>query len=198
VRRPRDVEISVKGDRRLLTLKEAKSALMGIRKNITTAQQLYSSNVAEPAPQFSLLSADVNMQEILRRRWDEIQACITANANLSATVMMGGLLESLLLARINLESDKKKVYGAKSVPRDRSGKPLPLSEWKLVNMVSVGHDNGWITKSAKDVGNVLREFRNYIHPHKEHTDAVVITSDDVRMFWEVSKIVTKQVLESVA
>ena len=89
-----------------------------------------------------------------------MQLCISAGANLAATVMMGGLLESLLLARINIESNKTKIYTAKSTPKDnKSGRPLPLSDWKLVAMVGVTHDVGWITKSAKDVGNVLRDFR---------------------------------------
>jgi hypothetical protein len=72
---------------------------------------------------------------------------------------MGGLLESLLLARVNLEPNKGPVYTAKSTPKDKAGKAMPLSEWKLVAMVGVAHEVGWITKSAKDVGNILRDFR---------------------------------------
>jgi len=63
-------------------------------------------------------------------------------------------------------------------------------------MVDVAHELAWITKSAKDVGSVLREYRNYIHPHKEYTDGVTITEDDVRMFWEVTKAIARQVLSS--
>jgi hypothetical protein len=66
----------------------------------------------------------------------------------------------------------------------------------LVAMVEVAHEVGWITKSVKDVGNVLRDFRNYIHPHKEHTDGVQIGAEDVRMFWEVCKTISRQILAS--
>jgi hypothetical protein len=53
------------------------------------------------------------MQEILARRWSEVHACIGANANLAATVMMGGLLETLLLARINVVVNKAAIFTAK-------------------------------------------------------------------------------------
>jgi hypothetical protein len=111
--------------------------------------------------------------------------------------MMGGLPETLLLARINITANKAPVFTAKAAPRGKQQKTLPLAEWKLVNMVEVGHELGWITKSAKDVGNVLRDFRNYIHPHKEHTDGVQIGEEDARMFWEVTKAISRQVLASI-
>ena len=55
----------------------------------------------------------------------------------------------------------------------------------------------WITKSAKDVGHVLRDFRNFIHPHKEYADGIVISEDDASMFWELTKAISRQVLGSV-
>jgi hypothetical protein len=138
------------------------------------------------------------MQQILKRRWEEVQVCVIGKANLAATVMMGGLLESLLLARINGSPAKAAVFTATAAPRDKkTGKTLPLPDWKLIHMVEVAHELKWITKSAKDVGNVLRDFRNYIHPQKEFTDGVMISSDDASMFWEVTKSITRQVLGSV-
>jgi hypothetical protein len=148
-------------------------------------------------PNFAPLAFDPRMQVILQRRWDEVQRCIAVKANLAATVMMGGLLESLLLARINVSPNKPAVFKAKSTPRDKKGKALPLPDWKLIHMVEIAHELGWVTKSAKDVGNVLRDFRNYIHPHKEHTDNVLIVDEDARMFWEVTKSISRHVLTSV-
>ncbi len=48
-----------------------------------------------------------------------------------------------------------------------------------------------------DQRSALRDFRNYIHPHKEYTDNVGISEEDARMFWEVTKAITRQVLNSV-
>jgi hypothetical protein len=182
-------------------LRDAKRALVEARgfvaANFHAAPAVVATATNDAPPNFAPLAADANMQMILQRRWDEVQRCLASKSNLAATVMMGGLLESLLLARINSSPDKAAVFKAKSAPRDKAGKTLALPDWKLIHMVEVGHELTWITKSAKDVGNVLRDFRNYIHPHKEYTDGVLILDEDARMFWEVTKSVTRHVLASV-
>ncbi|MDH4203853.1 MAG: hypothetical protein OEV87_13310 [Phycisphaerae bacterium] len=184
-------------------LKEAQEMLVAVREVVTEStssfqaiQQSGSFKLDSP-PSFASLTADTSMQMILIRRWSEVQNCISADANLAATVMMGGLLESLILARLIKVQNKDKIYTANKVPKDKnSGRSLPLSEWKLLHMVEVSHELGWITKSAKDVGNVLRDFRNYIHPHKELTDNVHISTEDVNMFWELCKSISRQILTS--
>lgn len=183
-------------------LKSAKAALEAIRTMLATAPTADGptpehSATTESPPAFSNLAHDARMQAILARRWQEVQACISARAYMAATVMMGGILESLLLARINSSGNTAGIFTAESAPRDRNGTTLKLAEWRLRDMIEVGHEVGWITKSAKDVGNVLRDFRNYIHPHKEHSDNVTITQEDARMFWEVTKPLCRQVLASV-
>ncbi|WP_243336981.1 hypothetical protein [Anaeromyxobacter soli] len=183
-------------------LKQAKEALVGLRARAADlgAQAVPSpGNGNEPPPSFTALAPDVRMQEILARRWEEIERCLAGDAALAATVMMGGLLESLFLARINRTSNRKAIFTAKGSPKDKkTGNPLPLSDWSLMHYIEVSHELRWITKSAKEVGGVLREFRNYIHPHKEFTDSVAVTISDAEMFWSLTKSMTKQVLASTA
>ncbi len=182
-------------------LRDAKRGLVEARgfvaANFHAAPAVAVNATNDAPPNFAPLAADAKMQMILQRRWEEVRRCLASTSNLAATVMMGGLLESLLLARINGSPDKATVFKAKLAPRDKAGKTLMLPEWKLVHMVDVAHELAWITKSAKDVGNVLRDFRNYIHPHKEYTDGVSILDEDARMFWEVTKSITRHVLASV-
>src|SRR5437773_1848747 len=104
------------------------------------------------------------MQTILTNRWYECVTCVEAGAPLAAVVMMGGLLEGLLLARINQLTDKSPVFKAASAPRDRTGTPLKLNEWGLKNYIDVAYEVGWISQTTKDVGEVVRDYRNYIHP----------------------------------
>jgi hypothetical protein len=183
------------------SLLNARRSLLELRSFVATHLHAAPPASAVPTvdtpPNFAPLAFDPRMQVILQRRWDEVQRCIIVKANLAATVMMGGLLESLLLARINVSPNKPAVFRAKGAPRDKKGKTLPLPDWKLIHMVEVARELEWVTKSARDVGNVLRDFRNYIHPHKEHTDAVVIGNEDARMFWEVTKSISRHVLTSV-
>jgi hypothetical protein len=108
---------------------------------------------------------------------------------------MGGLLEALLLARVNAEPNKAAVFTAKGAPKEKAtGKALPLKEWMLRAYLDVAHELGWISQSAKDVGEVLRDYRNYIHPYKELSHGVVLTTDDAAVLWDVAQSIAKQLV----
>jgi hypothetical protein len=150
---------------------------------------------ADDAPDFSPLVSDARMQTILVNRWQECVKCVTVGAPLSAVVMMGGMLEGLLLARVNQLKDKGPVFKAVNAPKDKTGNPLKLNEWGLKNYLDVAHELAWISKTTKDVGEVVRDYRNLIHPQKEHSHGVSISADDARTLWEIAKGVARQVLK---
>ena len=146
-------------------------------------------------PQFAPLISDLRMQAILRKRWHECVTCVNYGAPLAATVMVGGILEGLLLARINQLSDQGPVFRAVSAPKDKkTGSPLKLSEWGLKNYIAVAHEPGWISRTTKDVGEVVRDYRNYIHPQKELSHGITLSVDDARMLWEIAKSIVRQLL----
>jgi hypothetical protein len=177
------------------SLKRLRAELIEIRSKQMLAPQKPVATGDAP-PSFTKLVADPKMQDILLRRWNECVICLHAPAPMAATVMMGGLLEGLLLARINKEPNQKPVFTAASAPKDKkTGNPLPLKDWALKNYIDVGHELGWISESAKDVGVVLRDYRNYIHPQKELSHGIVLTSDDGPVLWEVAKSISKQLLK---
>lgn len=182
-------------------LRRIKNALAGLQADQVIALSGSPASWRQPSadapPQFSPLIGDARMQAILARRWLECVACLNAGAPLAAIVMMGGILEGLLLARINQLADKGAVFSASSAPRDKkSGKTLQLKEWGLKNYIDVAHELGWISTTTKDIGVVVRDYRNFIHPQKEHSHGIHLSADDSRMMWEVSKSVARQVLKS--
>jgi hypothetical protein len=147
-------------------------------------------------PEFAPLISDAAMKAILLGRWQECTKCIEADVPLAATVMMGGLLEALLLARINREKVKTAIFTAKAAPTDHSKKTRPLAEWMLKDFIDVVHELGWISVSAKTVGAVLRDYRNYIHPQKQLSHGVHLELADAKLFWEISKSIARQVIDS--
>jgi hypothetical protein len=152
--------------------------------------------VSDPAPQFTPLISDPKMQLILQKRWQECVICVKSGAPLGATVMMGGILEGLLLARINQLPNKAPVNTAATAPRDKAtGKTLLLKDWGLKNFIDVAHELKWITTTAKDIGEVLRDYRNYIHPQKEFSHGVSLTPGDAEMLWNIAKSIIVQVLK---
>lgn len=148
-------------------------------------------------PRFNGLISDARMLSILNRRWDETLSCNGAGAHLAATVMLGGLLEALFLARINRMPKQGPVFTAGSAPRDKAGKTRPLKEWGLKDYLDVANELTWIRQSAKDVGEVLRDYRNYIHPEKELSHGVSVNADDTRMFLVVFTSIAEQIIKSV-
>jgi hypothetical protein len=178
-------------------LKAAKAALIEVRGSVLGGA--VSARSSDSPPDFTALAADPVMQGILNRRWEECTRCVGASAYLSATVMMGGLLEALLVARANRLTNKAPLFKAAGTPVDpKTKKPLDLRLWTLGPYIDVAHELGWITKSAKDVAVVLRDYRNYVHPEKERSHGVTLSLEDARMFWELTKMLSRQLLQSAA
>ena len=67
----------------------------------------------------------------------------------------------------------------------------------MKGFLDVAHELKWVSNSAKDVGVVLRDYRNYIHPNKELTHGVKLNPNDARMFWDVCKNISREVITSV-
>jgi hypothetical protein len=109
----------------VVAAKAARKALVAARASILVAAPV--QHTADSPPAFDTLVGDATMQAILERRWGECKRCIDAGAPLAATVMMGGLLEALLVARANKLSDKSKLFKAAATPIDpKTKKPLDL------------------------------------------------------------------------
>jgi hypothetical protein len=157
--------------------------------------KLASAATVDTPPDFSKLIPDTAMQNILNKRWTECVACIAYGAPLAATVMIGGLLEGLLLARINRETNKASIFTAAAAPKNNQNQTLPLKEWTLQNYIDVAHELKWITVAAKDVGVVLRDYRNYIHPQKELSHGIALTTPDAQILWEIGKSISRQILK---
>jgi hypothetical protein len=174
--------------------------LTTLRSNLVQLRSrgvLASPGQVSEQPDFPKLITDAVMLGILERRWKETLACLQVGADLAATVMMGGLLEALLLARVNGLSDLRPVFTATSAPKDKSGKPRLLKDWGLKDFLDVANELGWIRQSAKDIGAVLRDYRNYVHPEKERSHGISINSDDSKMFLSVLSSLSSQIIASV-
>jgi hypothetical protein len=173
-------------------LQVAKAHLVKLR----SSGVLVAPSVEPASPQFQSLISDPKMLGILERRWKETLACQRVGADLAATVMLGGLLEALFLARINRLTNLAPVFTAAKAPRDKAGKSKPLKEWGLKDYLDVANELGWIRQSAKDVGQVLRDYRNYIHPEKELSHGVTVVAEDTAMFVKVFSSIAEQIIKS--
>lgn len=175
------------------TFKDIGDSLVHLRSG--NAVKLAAATTTDAPPNFSKLISDPAMQVILGKRWVECVTCLSHGAPLAATVMIGGLLEGLLLARVNKETNKAPIFTAAAAPRDKQNKTLTLKDWTLQDYIAVAHELKWISVAAKDVGVVLRDYRNYIHPQKELSHGVSLTPQDAGVLWEVGKSIARQLLK---
>jgi hypothetical protein len=179
----------------LTIISDIKKELSKIRKeNIITISNYKPSNIKVPAPDFSKIITDTEMQDILKRRWIECEKCVVAQVPLAATVMIGGLIETILLARINMH-DQSKVFTAKAAPKDKLAKTLPLKEWTLKNYIEVAHELGIISQTGKDVSVILRDYRNFIHPYKEKSHGIKIIDADAELMWDLCIKISHQLIK---
>ncbi len=177
-------------------LKRLRAAIIALQTQTLANPQPGGKITARP--DFSPLVPDVKMQRILENRWDEIIKCLECSAPLAATIMMGGLLEALFLALVNKAKDKGPIFKARAAPKDpRTGKTLPLNDWTLSSYIDVGAELGWITKPAKDIGVVLRNYRNFIHPERELSTGITLSPEDSAMFWSVCTQLIQQIITRV-
>jgi hypothetical protein len=174
--------------------KQVKADLLKLRSENIVAVVAPIKKTIDTVPSFSTLVADVDMQKILASRWDECNICVENNAPLAAVVMMGGLLETLLLSKANSLPKLTPVFTAKLAPKNPQGQTLPLKDWGLRNYIEVAHELKWITQTEKDLGGVLMDYRNYIHPFKQKTYNVFLQPSDARILWELCKSISKQLL----
>jgi len=176
-------------------LKDTRVAVGVLQREALVPPQNDHSERDDQTPDFTPLANDPEMRAVLEERWIECRKCIQAEAFLAATVMMGGLLEALLLARANRLQDKTPLFTSAAAPRQKTtGNPLPLSSWTLRNFIDVAHELGWVSRSGKDIAEVLRDYRNCVHPEKQRSHGVVLSLQDSRMFWDITKNLSRQLL----
>ncbi len=137
-----------------------------------------------PAPNFLALGLESRVGEILKVRWEETQRCIDAEAYLSATIIMGSMLEGLLLGVF--QRNPAIANKCPSAPKDtNSGKIKNFANWKLAEMIDVAHQVEWIGLDVKKFSHSLREFRNLIHPYEQMATRMNPDSDTCGISWLV-------------
>lgn len=137
-----------------------------------------------PPPDFLGLGLESGVGVILKNRWEEAQRCVDAGAYLSATIIMGSLLEGLLLGVC--QRNPAITNKCSSAPKDpKTGKVKNFAKWSLSEMIDVAHQVGWLGLDVKKFSHSLREFRNLIHPYEQMVTQMNPDADTCGISWLV-------------
>jgi hypothetical protein len=111
----------------------------------------------------SIRSLGGDIEIVLMQRLSEISAILTT-APLAAVVLIGSTLEGVLLDVAFKNATE--FVGASAAPT-KDGTVRPLPEWRLNDLINVAFELSYVTKNVKDFSQVVRGFRNYIHPRAQ-------------------------------
>jgi hypothetical protein len=114
---------------------------------------------------FDKTKIEENLKQILELRMAEINDCINANANLSAVILIGSILEGLLLG---YAMKFPKTFNTSPVaPKDDNGKIRTFNNWTLSDFINTAYNIGLLKEDVKNHSHTVRDFRNYIHPRQQ-------------------------------
>jgi hypothetical protein len=112
--------------------------------------------------------ADPELRFIIERDYAELTLKLfPSNAWKSTVIMAGSILEAILFDRL---ADAKWNARAVASPKalDRAGRPIPMADWRLENLIDIAVDITMLPKDpANTIHQVLRDYRNFVHPKKE-------------------------------
>lgn len=135
-------------------------------------------------PDFNSLGIDPVFSDLLAKRWEEIEKCLQAHAYLASLILMGSLLEGMLVW--SLTKFPEKANRASVSPKDsRTGKPRPVNDWTLSQMIDVAHELGWLGIDVRQYCHSLREFRNLVHPFQQMRQSAIPDEDTCKISWQV-------------
>jgi hypothetical protein len=117
-----------------LTSQEGGQGLRGIELKVSLGQV-----IQDPA-----------LAAVAQERLNEADRCSTADAYMACIIMLGSLLEGVLLAAV----------------QERPHGPLPkaLQKMGLQDLINLAHEERWIQFDAQLGSELVRQYRNLVHP----------------------------------
>jgi hypothetical protein len=127
--------------------------------------------------------ADLDLARAVQLRLDEAHICQEHGAYTSAVIMLGSLLEGVL------------VHAAEARRADVPF-PKPLRAAGLQDLVQHAHTNGWIDQDAKMASELLRTYRNLVHPLAEKRAKHSADFDTADLCWSTVNAVLNDLAAS--
>ncbi|HJT04948.1 MAG TPA: hypothetical protein VJ757_15170 [Pseudonocardiaceae bacterium] len=144
-----------------------------VRRTYGDREQASLQQVAEAlaSPQLRAtvrsLVSNPTLADILISRLDEVEAARNAGAFVLAIVGTGSFIEGLL-------DDVMKLRD----PEIRKAETVTLDL-----LLKTAHRRGWIQPDAFDFSDIVRQYRNFVHPRAQQKRGITPDADTVLMCW---------------
>lgn len=125
--------------------------------------ELDSPSEPKGAIQIPKSIADQTLLGVLNFWNAEYQKCAGAGAFLASVVLLGAMLEAALYLAICKHPEKANKSPTAPKQNDRV---KPFNKWTLSEMINVACALGWVGSDVKKLNDLLRDYRNCIHPRE--------------------------------
>lgn len=133
---------------------------------------------------------DKELKTIIARDYQELGNLLQINANKSIIVLCGSIMEASLVSVLK-EHDEK----AKQFFQEEYGKsPGKTESWTLYQLITVANKLGFLDNDTKRQADILRDYRNLIHPAAEIRKATSLDNELI----DVQVALLKRVLKSLS
>ena len=180
-------EISVENTTQGIFFNGVNGAIIGSLRVKNVPSVSFTGTSLTDSITFNNLGFDADLVTILHKRYKEYTLCFEAQAYLASIVMLGSIIEAVLLGIT--KKFPKEFNESPLAPKDKARLIKKFSDWKLSDFINVAENIGFIKEPTKKFSDVVREYRNYIHPSKECSKQIEFDKD--------SAIMAKTVLSSL-
>jgi hypothetical protein len=180
---PRDFEPGVQAEflrlrgqiRHFATHKHDSSGTVRVLKALLPVLALYRGDGSwGKARSFSFV-LDPDLRQIVQRDYVELKLRLFPSGAWKSTVVMAGsILEAILYDRLSSPTRLGLAMGSSKAPRKKNGTTKDITKdtsgdkWTLEDLIEVASDVRLLpTDQARTFDQVLRDYRNFIHPKKE-------------------------------
>ena len=108
---------------------------------------------------FSRMPLESRVEDVLLCRLNELKGCINL-APLASVLLAGSILECVLLS-VGMANRHDFEKSIKAPPNKH------IEDWRLKDFIEVAYNLGYIKMDVYKFSSTLRQFRNYIHPHRQ-------------------------------
>jgi hypothetical protein len=121
------------------------------------------------------------LRTLLARDYAELSELLKVQAPKSTLVMCGSILEAVLVSVLRKQenSAQGKFFELFLKKGDPDKKVPPLHEWGLHQLISVSAELGILDDDARRHANILKDYRNLIHPMVEFRRGANVDEDIV-------------------
>jgi hypothetical protein len=125
---------------------------------------------------------DPGLRDIIERDYKELSLILLPGRAWKSTVVMAGsILEAILTDLLKNPANASRAVSAKRAPKKKN---LAAGEWKLHELIEVSVELGFLPSDrAALFDQLLRDYRNFVHPLKEIRAAHPCTEAEAHMSW---------------